>query len=146
MKQCESNGDVTELYNALKETGKSIASRCGSGSRPRINVGNAISYLKGILPAPTLSVAVNGTNVTVSWNLVPTAESYVLFYGLDRGFLLEGGHQIPMGNKTTITADLPVGTLYYVAVKAYNDAGSSDYSNAEVVNVTANATGAMPQE
>ena len=100
MKQCESNGDVTELYNALKETGNNVTTRCGGAdSRPRINVGNAISYLKGILPAPTLSVTINGTNVTISWNSVPTAESYVLFYGFDRGFLLGPDHQIPMGDK-----------------------------------------------
>ncbi|MCP4579641.1 MAG: S8 family serine peptidase [Deltaproteobacteria bacterium] len=147
MKQCESNGDVTELYNALKATGKNVTTRCGGAdSRPRINVDNAVSYLKGILPAPTLSVAINGTNVTVSWNSVPTAESYVLFYGFDLGFLLETNHQIPMGGKTALSADLPVGGVYYVAVKAYNDAGSSDYSNVEVVSVTENAVGLIPRD
>ena len=143
MKQCRKDGNVTELYYALKETGKSVSSRCGTGSRPRINVGNAIPYLQGILPAPTLSVAVDGTKVTASWSSVPTAQSYVLFYGSNRDFLLEGSHQISMGGKTTVTADLPVGTLYYAAVKAYNDAGSSDYSNVEEVNVTADATGTV---
>ena len=147
MKQCESGGDVTELYNALKETGKKVTTRCGeTDSRPRINVGSAISYLKGILPAPTLSVTTNGTKVTVSWNSVPTAENYVLFYAPYPGFLSEASRQIPMGSKTTISADLPAGSSYYVAVKAYNDTGSSDYSNIELFSITANASGSMPRD
>lgn len=147
MKQCESGGDVTELYNALKETGKKVTTRCGgTDSRPRINVGSAISYLKGILPGPVLSVTTNGTKVTVSWNSVPTAESYVLFYAPYPEFLSEASPQIPMGSKTTISADLPAGSSYTVAVKAYNDAGSSDYSNFESFSITANTTGPMPRD
>ena len=128
MKQAE-NGDVTELYNALKETGRSVTTRCGgTDSKPRINVNNAIEYLKGILPAPVMSVTVSGTSATASWTSVPSATSYVLYWDPVSAHSLDWGGKIPMGTKTTATGILPAGS-YYTAVRAFNDAGSSDYSN-----------------
>jgi len=141
MKQAE-NGDVTELYNALKETGKSPTTRCeGTDSRPRINVGNAISYLKGFLSAPVLSVTTNGTSATASWNPVPTATSYVLYWGSDFFYDWDASRQIPMGAQTTVTGQLPAGS-YYVGIRAFNDAGSSDFSNVEHFSIVGKATGA----
>jgi subtilisin family serine protease len=134
MKQAELNGDVTELYNALKDTGGNPTTRCGAASRPRINVGNAIGHLKGVLSAPVLSATVNGTSVTVSWNSVPTATSYVLYWGSYFFYDWDVSQQIPMGTATTLTAELPAGT-YYAGVRAFNDAGSSDYSNLELFTV-----------
>jgi len=146
LKQSESDGDVTELYTALKETGQKVTTRCGgTDSRPRIDVGSAISYLKGILPAPTLSVTTNGLRVTASWNSVPTAKNYVLYYAANPGFLPEASHQIPMESKTTLSTEDPAGSSYYVAVKAYGDAGSSNYSNIELFSIAADATGPMPR-
>ena len=128
MKQAE-NGDVTELYNALKESGHSVTTRCGGiYSKPRINVGSAIEYLKGILPAPVMSLTVGGTSATASWTSVPSATSYTLYWDPVSAHSSDWGGKIPMGTKTTATGILPAGS-YYTAVRAFNDAGSSDYSN-----------------
>ena len=87
------------------------------------------------LPAvglPLITVLVNGTEVTVSWDAVDNAEEYTLFYA---PFPYKGTKtikSIDLGDVGSITAQLWNGASFYVALKAYNADSVSDYSNIEL--------------
>ncbi len=89
----------------------------------------AYEHIVEISPlAPTLTVAVVGTTLILSWNSAANADGYTLLYAPpDISYI---GH-LDMGTQTTISCDLWSGTAFYVAVQAYNSAGNSDYSNIE---------------
>ncbi len=73
--------------------------------------------------------------MTASWGAVPNAERYTLYYA---PFPYAGEDTIAgidMGRETSISAELPPGSAYYVAVVANNGAVASGYSNIELIIV-----------
>jgi len=92
--------------------------------------------------APVLSVTTNGNNVSLTWSSVSQATGYTLFYAPAP---YQGSHTIEsvdMGQQTSFSADLPDGAAYFVAVKAYDAQGASDYSNVGEIALGAGAEGA----
>ncbi|MDM8563922.1 fibronectin type III domain-containing protein, partial [Candidatus Marithioploca araucensis] len=86
------------------------------------------------LDAPTLSVEVDVNEVdvnivTLSWTSVTGAEGYRLYYAPYPDPDTIG--DIDMGNQTSVSFELPRGSAFYVAIKAYNKQGESDFSNIE---------------
>jgi hypothetical protein len=66
---------------------------------------------------------------------VSEAESYTLYYA---PFPYQGEHtigSIDMGSETLISAELPPGAAFYVAVTAKNSTGESGYSNIELISM-----------
>ena len=82
------------------------------------------------LEAPTLTVTTSGTSVSLSWTSVAGAEGYTLYYAPYPK--AEPVENIPMGDKTSISASLSEGSAFYVALRAYDSAGNSGYSNIEL--------------
>jgi hypothetical protein len=76
-----------------------------------------------------LSLVTTGVNVSVSWTAVPGATGYQLFYAPYPYTGPATIGSIDMGMQTSLSADLWSGAAYYVAVQAYDQAGSSGYSN-----------------
>ena len=81
------------------------------------------------LEAPVLTVTTSGTTVSLSWTSVAGAEGYTLSYAPYPYTGPESIRNIPMGDKTSISADLPIGSGFYVAVQPYDSAEISGYSN-----------------
>ncbi|MFK5984700.1 MAG: CARDB domain-containing protein, partial [Pseudomonadota bacterium] len=79
--------------------------------------------------APTVKLSANGTKITASWNSVPDANSYTLFYAPYPA--ASPVSSLKMGTKTSYSTDLTQGGSFYVATRAYNNYGSSAYSNIE---------------
>ncbi len=78
------------------------------------------------LPAPHVELSVAGQSVTVTWNQVPEANHYKLFYApTDIGYIAG----MDLGQNTTYTTQLWPNAAFYVAVKACKDDLCSDYSN-----------------
>jgi predicted phage tail protein len=89
------------------------------------------------LRAPTnLSVAWSGTTATFTWNLAAadTAEDVPSGYVLEAGTAsgLTDVATLNVGNVSTFSTDVPVGT-YYVRLRSVNSLGDSDPSNEVVV-------------
>jgi agmatine/peptidylarginine deiminase len=79
--------------------------------------------------APHLDISVDGLNVSVKWNNISTALGYQLYYA-------PYPQAEPIGNidiksQLGFSATLPLNAAFYIAVKAYNSEGYSDYSNLE---------------
>jgi hypothetical protein len=79
--------------------------------------------------APTLAVTTSGTTVTVSWNTIVGATGYTLSYAPYPYTGPDSIVSIDMGTQTDISVNLWTGASFYIAVQAYNSAGSSGYSN-----------------
>jgi len=79
--------------------------------------------------APLLTVTTAGTTVTISWNSVSGATGYTLFYAPYPYAGPETIGSIDMRVQTGISVKLWENAAFYVAVQAYNSAGSSPYSN-----------------
>ncbi len=83
------------------------------------------------LDAPTLSVEVDVNIVNLSWTSVTDAEGYRLYYAPYPFTGSDTIDHIDMGNQTSVSFELPRGSAFYVAIKAYNKQGESDFSNIE---------------
>ena len=94
--------------------------------RRRILVNYPASYLNRPAP-PELSLNVEGAVVDLTWSGVDDANGYTLFYAPYPDIEYIG--RIDMLGKTTLNAVLLPGSAWYAAVKAYNEAGFSEYSN-----------------
>ncbi|MFO7985906.1 MAG: DUF1565 domain-containing protein [Desulfatiglandaceae bacterium] len=81
--------------------------------------------------ASTLTVAVSGTTVTISWTRVSGATGYRLNYAPSPYTGPDTIRSIDMGNQIEVSFDLWKGASFYVAATAYNSVGSSGYSNIE---------------
>jgi len=83
----------------------------------------------GLPEAPVLSVSTSGTSLHISWNSVSGATGYTLFYAPypDAGSV----GSFDLSAVTEADFDLFKGAAYYLALKAYNGSGSSDFSNIE---------------
>lgn len=84
---------------------------------------------RSALAAPTLTVTTSGTTVSLSWTSVAGATGYTLYYAPYPKADPIGN--IPMGNKTSMSASLSDGAAFYVALQAYDSVESSGYSNIE---------------
>lgn len=83
------------------------------------------------LTAPTLTVTTAGTTVTASWATIAGATGYTLSYAPYPYTGLDSIVSVDMGTQTSISVSLWEGAAFYVAIQAYNSAGSSGYSNIE---------------
>jgi len=79
--------------------------------------------------APTLTMSVYGTMVVASWSSVPGAVGYTLSYAPYPYTGPSSISSIDMGTQRMLLVNLWPGAAFYVAVQAYNSAGSSGYSN-----------------
>lgn len=88
-------------------------------------------------PPRNLSAVATGTSVTLTWDAVPEAVSYVVNYGVDSLMVIHP--QSSSGVYATATINCPVGNLrYYFQVRAMNDnAISGWYSSVLPVDVGA---------
>ena len=86
--------------------------------------------------APDLSVTTSGLNLTLSWNTVPDATGYLLSYAPSSSYTgTESFITKDMGGDTSFSAILWDEASFSVAVQAYNDQGSSSYSNIELFTI-----------
>ena len=84
---------------------------------------------RSALGVPTLTVMTAGTTVTASWSTIAGATGYTLSYALYPYTGPDSIVSVEMGSQTSISAGLSKGAAFYVAVQAYDSAGSSGYSN-----------------
>ena len=88
------------------------------------------NYLYGAsLNAPNLTLTTAGTTVQGCWNAVPNAAGYTLYYALYPE--APSIYSFDMGMELGFSFDLPLGSAFYVAIKAYNSKERSAYSNIE---------------
>ncbi len=78
---------------------------------------------------PSLDISISGLDVTASWTAVEGATGYQLFYAPCPNIYYI--NSIEMESQTGFSVTLWEGAAFYVAVKAYNRDGNSDYSNIE---------------
>jgi hypothetical protein len=76
---------------------------------------------------PIISLTVDGNFVTVSWDAVPGAEGYDVYYAPypDASPIRSYG----VGNRTQVSAHAPPGSAYYIGVMAYGGGERSAISN-----------------
>lgn len=90
--------------------------------------GTLTAAAAGAVPAaPHMAVSTSGNTVTASWDAVQGAERYTLFYA-------PYPEQSPVasmdvGAQLTVSAQLPTGSSFYLAVQAHNASGDSEISN-----------------
>jgi len=82
--------------------------------------------------APTLTVTTSVATVTASWTTVAGATGYILYYAPYPFTGLDSIESADMGNNTSISVTLWPGAAFFIAIKAHDSAGSSDYSNIEL--------------
>lgn len=91
------------------------------------------AYLLAPIAAPSsprISVSTNGLNVTLTWSSVNGASGYELYYApFPYNAERDRIDSLDLGNKKAFSAELWKGAAFYVAVRSYNSAGKSDYSN-----------------
>ena len=92
-----------------------------------------LARLAGWLPAPSVTADIDGQQVTLAWSTVDGADGFYLFYAPYPFMGVDTIGNIDMGDATTISGSVPHGFAYYLAVRAYNPQGMSDYSNIELV-------------
>lgn len=91
------------------------------------------------LDVPVMVSATAGErSIALTWNAVAGATGYKVFYDEDSSnppfspasLATEGASGLDVGNATSFTlTGLPVGQIYYVAVKAYDNFSESEFSN-----------------
>ena len=81
--------------------------------------------------APQMSYSLNGTNISIDWNIVPDATGYTLYYAAYPYVSGDSIGVVDYGNHTTLSASLWDGAAYYLAVSSGNAQGNSDLSNIE---------------
>ena len=84
--------------------------------------------------APTVSVLAAENLVTAAWTAVAGADGYVFCFAPFPA--ATPVYTLNMGSVLELTAQLWPGAAYYVAVKAYNAAGQSPFSNIAHFNLT----------
>jgi len=85
--------------------------------------------------APKLQITVSGTKVNLSWTPVSGAQGYTLYYApYPFPFYVDS---MDMGTDTELFLNLRKGSAFYIAIRAYNAAGTSAYSNVEHFIVSA---------
>jgi len=86
---------------------------------------------------PNVSLSISGTTVNISWS-ADNADTYILYAAPypDASVI----YDIDMGNQTSVSFDLPAGSAFYVAVRASNNVGMSDWSNIEYFDLSQTTT------
>jgi hypothetical protein len=82
--------------------------------------------------APVLTVTVSGIHVDLNVTAVANADGYTVYYAPEN---LSQISNIDLGSLTSFSVDLWDGASFYLAVKAYNGGGSSDFSNIELIKI-----------
>lgn len=84
---------------------------------------------------PDLTINVEGNSVTASWTPVAGATGYIVYYA--PLFPVQGASgSVDMKAMTQLTAELPSGSAYYLAVHAYNESEvSTEFSNVGIIRV-----------
>jgi hypothetical protein len=88
--------------------------------------------------------SIYGTNATLLWSEAPNATAYTLFYApfsdpIDAS-TLNNISTVDLGNSTHITAVLPMGSNFYVALQPTNCAGTGPVSNYQTLNINDQAS------
>jgi secreted trypsin-like serine protease len=86
-----------------------------------------------IPPSPVIQLAVNGNVASVSFDPVPNATGYRLYWAPYPGQAPIS--QWDMGSSTTFSTPLPNGSQFYVAVQPYNGNCLGGFSNIDTVFV-----------
>ncbi len=89
----------------------------------------SINLSAAIPQAPVIALNLNQNTVKLSWVQVPSAQSYTLFYAPYPNPTYIGS--LDMGKQTDFSVTFSQDAQYYVALKASNTEGSSNYSNIE---------------
>ena len=79
--------------------------------------------------APLVSVSTNGLDITISWNNTVNADGYFLLYAPYPG--IDYIADIDVADQTSLSLTLWDGAAFYIAVQAYNNEGTSNFSNIE---------------
>jgi hypothetical protein len=84
-------------------------------------------------PAPVLSVAIQGKKLITSWGSAGNVSGYKFYYGAtaDTASMIA----IDAGMLTSFSPELYEGAAFYLAIKAYNSAGESGFSNIEFFRI-----------
>lgn len=77
--------------------------------------------------APTLTVSSSGQAINLKWTSVPGATGYNLYYADFYNTVSIGSMDIGTAPQFSVT--LPSDSAFYVALKAYDETGESDFSN-----------------
>ena len=77
--------------------------------------------------APVLTVESSDLDITLSWTAENQADGYTLYYAPYPSATEIG--ELDMGATTELSVTLSASQAFYVAIRAYNSAGQSDYSN-----------------
>lgn len=93
------------------------------------------------IPAqPSALFATGGTNqVTISWNSVPNATAYNLYYATSSGVSKENGILVANTASPVVMGDLPDASTYYFIVTAINSAGEGTASTEATATTNAAA-------
>jgi hypothetical protein len=94
---------------------------------------NSMVFANGAPAAPVLTVSITGTQVDLNLTAVAGADGYKLFYAPENLSVI---YNMDLGTQTSLSISLWDGASFYVAVKAYNGAGTSDFSNIELVKMS----------
>jgi hypothetical protein len=78
--------------------------------------------------ASEVTTSTSGTTVNITWTAVPGASGYTFFYAPYPG--ADYVNQFDVGTLLALSAVLPAGSAFYVAIQAYDAAGGrSAFSN-----------------
>lgn len=94
-----------------------------------------LSRLAGWLPPTQVDYSIQGQQVSLAWESVNGATNFYLFYAPWPYRGPETIGSLDLGSLTSITAFVPHGFAYYLAVRAGNRQGMSNYSNVVFVQV-----------
>ncbi len=81
---------------------------------------------------PVIAAEVNGQNINITWNQVPWANRYILFYAPEDISYI---NTINLENRKEFSTKLWDGAAFFVAVKACNNAGCSDFSDIKYLEI-----------
>lgn len=85
----------------------------------------------GQLSNPRLAVGTDRQSLNLSWNSVPGATGYRLYYALYPYVGSESVQTVDLGDQLSLEGELPEASSYYVAIEAYDALESSAFSNVE---------------
>lgn len=89
-----------------------------------------------VLSAPSLNLSKNGLSVTANWNSTPGASGYAFHYASSPYQSGDPIYRLDMQNQQSLTAKLWEGAAFYIAVTAYHNEITSEYSNIIQFNIS----------
>lgn len=97
------------------------------------------------LSAPLMSYTLDGTSINIDWDAVPDATGYLLNFTTGPYTDTASFTAVDLGAVTNFFYDaLVAGETYTIAIQAYNEIGSSNYSNIETFTSSLPVTPAPP--